>query len=239
MEEAIELGIKELDAQRDEVEVTVLSKGKSGILGLGAEPARVRVSLIAKGLETAQQARQLLETIITHLGVSASVSLKSSQPASDDEREGLILTFDIEGDDAGLLIGRRGDTLGSLQFLANSILHRTAQGKASVVLDVEHYRERRQNSLQSMARRMAERAATTGRPITLEPMPPAERRAIHLALANHPKVTTQSTGEGGFRKVVITPKRRVPRDREQRAPREGREYPSYREHSQDVDSPSV
>ncbi|MCH2672743.1 MAG: KH domain-containing protein, partial [Dehalococcoidia bacterium] len=113
---------------------------------------------------------------------------------------------DLTGEDSGLLIGRRGQTLQALQFLVNLIVRRQFDG-VRVVLDVENYRQRREASLREMASKIAERVTQTNRSITLEPMPPADRRIIHTSLTNHPSVSTESTGEGDSRKVTILPKR--------------------------------
>ena len=114
--------------------------------------------------------------------------------------------MDIEGEDAGLLIGRRGETLRSLQFIVNIIVNRSQEENVRVLLDVEEYRLRRQRSLEELAQRVANKVAGTGRSISLEPMPPNERRIVHMALANNPSVTTESSGWGNGRRVSITPK---------------------------------
>ena len=116
--------------------------------------------------------------------------------------------IDITGDDSGLLIGRRGETLRALQFLVNLAVRNSLGGEGvRVILDVERYRERRHNSLHEMALRVADRVANTGRAISLEPMPAAERRVIHMALADHPGVRTESTGFGESRQVTVAPKK--------------------------------
>ena len=116
--------------------------------------------------------------------------------------------IDITGDDSGLLIGRRGETLRALQFLVNLAVRNSLGGEGvRVILDVERYRERRHNSLHEMALRVADRVANTGRAISLEPMPAAERRVIHMALADHPGVSTESTGFGESRQVTVAPKK--------------------------------
>ena len=214
-EEAIELGLKELDADRDEAEVEILSKGKTGFLGIGSEPARVRVKRIsairndagvstdiegsdttAAGIATAAVGR-----ILEAAGVNVSRTLRS---ANDSESGGPII--DLTGEDSGLLIGRRGQTLQALQFLVNLIVRKQFEG-VRVVLDVENYRQRRENQLKDMATKVADRVAQTKRSITLEPMPPADRRIIHTSLTDHLGVVTESTGEGESRKVTILPKR--------------------------------
>jgi spoIIIJ-associated protein len=115
------------------------------------------------------------------------------------------MTFEIEGQDAGLLIGRRGETLQSLQFLIRMVTNRQLGRKAYVVIDVEDYRERRIQMLRRLARRTAGRVSSSGREDSLEPMSPAERRIVHMALAGHPEVHTESEGEGNQRRVVIFP----------------------------------
>ena len=112
-------------------------------------------------------------------------------------------TIDIQGEDSGLLIGKRGESLQAFQFLVNLVLNMQLRGHLVVIVDVEQYKERRSRSLQDMANRMAERVVTSGRAITLEPMPASERRVIHMTLADHPYVTTESTGAGQDRKVTI------------------------------------
>jgi len=117
------------------------------------------------------------------------------------------LALDIQGEDTGLLIGRRGETLSALQFLVNFMVSHRLKNRVSIMVDVEGYRQRRQESLQALALRIAERVKTSRRTFILEPMDPSDRRIIHLALAEHPDVTTQSMGEGNHRKVTILPKK--------------------------------
>ena len=203
VEEAIELALKELDADRDEAEVEVLSKGKAGFLGIGAELARVRVTKVPQGGSAAAMANEALNRILQSAGVSVSRTLRA---ANDPEVGGPII--DLSGEDAGLLIGRRGQTLQSLQFLVNLIVRKNYGEGVRVVLDVENYRQRRENSLREMASKVASRVAQTSRSITLEPMTPADRRIVHTTLSDHPGVTTESMGVGDDRKVTVLPKHR-------------------------------
>ena len=145
---------------------------------------------------------EVVQKILAGTGTHTISTLKS---AHDADAGGP--SIDITGDDSGLLIGRRGETLRALQFLVNLIVKNRLKDEAvRVVLDIERYKERRNNSLQEMAIRVAEKVAGTGRAVSLEPMPPAERRVIHMALADHPTVSTESSGMGESRKVVIAPK---------------------------------
>lgn len=214
VEVALELALRRLSEAReeeltqDDVEVEVLSRGKAGILGLGAEKARVRVSLRARPeqgeADVAALGRQTLERLLELMGVEATVRLKAASP---EDAGSPTVAFDISGDDLGILIGRRGDTLASLQYLVNLMVSRQLKAQAGIVLDVEGYRERRYQALQALAERIAARVKATGRPFSLEPMPANERRIIHLALRDSPDVVTESAGEGESRKITIFPKR--------------------------------
>tara|TARA_B100000745_G_scaffold293907_1_gene236284 strand:+ start:219 stop:854 length:636 start_codon:yes stop_codon:yes gene_type:complete len=198
VEDAIELGLRELEVDRAEAEIDVVSRGKAGILGIGSEPARVRVTRIDTPSDVVKTTSEVIDNIISLLGVEVVSTL------TQVEREDLGgPVFEIEGDDAGLLIGRRGDTLKALQFLVKYLVSQKLDANVNILVDVEGYQDRRYQSLMSMARRVAQRVTDSGRPITLEPMPPNERRIVHIALADHHRVTTESTGSGSSRQVVV------------------------------------
>jgi spoIIIJ-associated protein len=203
VEEAEELALKELGADRNEAEVEVLSRGKSGFLGIGAELARVKVTRISGGGNAASLAIEAVSKILAAARVNVINTLRSG---NDPEAGGPII--DLTGEDSGLLIGRRGQTLQALQFIVNLIVRQRFGEDIRVVLDVERYRQRREASLQDMAAKVAARVVQTGRSITLEPMSAADRRIIHLSLANHQGVTTESVGFGEERKVTIIPNRK-------------------------------
>ena len=203
VEEAIELALKELDADRDEAEVEVLSRGKSGFLGIGAELARVRVTKIPQGGSSAALANETISKILQAAGVNVSRTLRA---AHDPEVGGPII--DLSGEDSGLLIGRRGQTLQSLQFLVNLIVRKQSGEDVRVVLDVERYRQRRESSLRDLANKVASRVIQSNRSVTLEPMSPADRRIIHTTLSEYSGVSTESTGMGDNRKVTIMPAER-------------------------------
>ena len=152
-----------------------------------------------KDEEAEQLVAELLDYFLGTMGVVAETYIR------EDDEEG-SMTFEIEGQDAGLLIGRRGETLQALQFLVRMVTNRQLGRKAYVVIDIEDYRERRVQMLRRLARRMAGRVGSSGRADSLEPMSPAERRIVHMALAGHPEVRTESEGEGNQRRVVIFPK---------------------------------
>jgi spoIIIJ-associated protein len=213
VEEAEELALKELGVDRSEVEVEILSRGKAGFLGIGAELARVRVTRLSEGGEAAgaseasgasgDVASAAVNTVNKILSLGRVNVVSTLRAANDPEVGGPIV--DLTGEDSGLLIGRRGQTLQSLQFIVNLIVRKEYGENVRVVLDVEHYRQRREASLRDMATKVAARVAQTGRAITLEPMTAADRRVIHLALSNYPGVITESVGMGEERKVSIIP----------------------------------
>jgi spoIIIJ-associated protein len=207
VEAAIQKALETLNLSREEVEVTVVKEGKHGILGLGAEEAMVRVEPLASAPENMDDmAREVLETLLARMGVMASVACQSKPPVGGGEGAGAVITLDVTGDDLGILIGRRGQTLSSLQYVVRLILAHQTQARVPIVIDVEGYKQRRYEALQALAQRMAEQVKARGRPFTLEPMLAYERRIIHLALADDPDVTTESVGEGETRKVVIMPR---------------------------------
>ncbi|MBI4233025.1 MAG: protein jag [Chloroflexi bacterium] len=221
MEEAVELALRQLDAKREEVEIEVLSRGRPGFLGIGAEPARVRAVVLPATETQARSAKEAVDQFLAALGVKAIATIGKPAPDAPD-----VSLIDIEGEDAGLLIGRRGETLRALQFLVNLVMARRTEGKGQVVVDVEHYKQRRQQALRELALRVADRVAAGGRSITLEPMPASERRIIHLTLAQHPRVSTQSVGDGDARKVTVFPRRASPRPGEVARPSPAGEQPA-------------
>jgi len=202
-EEAIEIALKELGVDRADVEIDVISEGKpGGFFGIGSEPARVRVAIVEKPSDVVTVALEVLDRLISEMGVSAVINLKH---AFKEEVGGPV--FDIVGDDSGLLIGRRGETLRALQFVASLLTSRRVESKSRIFVDVSGYQERRYEALTNMAQKVAQRVNASGYAVTLEPMPPNERRIVHLALAEHPKVETASTGEGEGRQVVVEPRK--------------------------------
>ncbi len=175
---------------------------------MGAEEALIRVEPLVptpeKESDIAETARNILETLLTLIGVTASVV---SPARSFIEGEATApIAFDIKGDDLGILIGRRGQTLSCLQYIVRLIVGHQTEAWVPIIIDVEEYKQRRYEALQALAWRIAEQVKAEQAPFTLEPMSAYERRIIHLALAEHPDVMTQSIGEGEARKVVILPK---------------------------------
>jgi len=154
--------------------------------------------------ESSRVAKDIIEALLAMMGLTASVTRQEAGPVSGDEEEAAApIAFNIEGDDLGLLIGRRGQTLACLQYIVRIIVGQQTESWLPIVIDVEGYKQRRYEALRTLALRIAERVKTSKMPFTLEPMPAYERRITHLTLADHPDVTTQSIGEGESRKVVI------------------------------------
>lgn len=202
VEEAVQQALEHLGVNDDQVEITVIKRGKPGILGLGGEEAKIRVRLLPETKPKAdviKVAQGALELLLKLMGMTAEVQV------SKDE---IPVSLNIQGEDLGILIGRRGQTLACLQYIIRLIVASKLKAWLPITVDVADYRKRRHEALRSLALRLAERVKVSKHPMTLEPMPPDERRIIHLALANHADVTTQSAGEGEGRKVVILLRKR-------------------------------
>jgi spoIIIJ-associated protein len=214
VEEAIQKALEQLSVSREEVEVTVVKEGKPGILGLGGEKATVRVRLLGmepeEKSEIAEVAKEALENLLVRLGVEASVVSEIKPPVEEGAEASELINLDVTGDDLGILIGRRGQTLAALQHMVRLIVAHQVKARVPIVIDVEGYKERRYSALQALAQRVAEQVKERKKPFTLEPMPAYERRIIHLTLADDPDVTTESTGVGEVRKVVIMPREPKP-----------------------------
>lgn len=195
VEEAVKMALEELQMKENEVNVEVLEEPSKGFLGiLGSKMARVKVT---EKVDPLKNTRKFLEDIAEKMGVIVDVVVKP-------EKSGYI-TMELVGDDLGILIGRRGDTLDALQYLANLVANKNNLGaRLKIILDAENYRARREETLIKLAVRMADKVKKTGRKIVLEPMNPQERRIIHTALQHEDQIDTLSEGEEPFRKVVIS-----------------------------------
>jgi spoIIIJ-associated protein len=203
VDEAIEKGLAELGVTRAAVNVEIVREGARGILGLGGEDALVRLTRAdtpsaPPHAQAETDAQKILEALLDRMGIRSRVEIL---PAAESEGPDAF-ALNVVGDDLGMLIGRRGETLRDLEYVVRLML--TPKHKAAkVVVDVEGYRVRRERVLSELAKRMADRVAANRQPITLEAMPPNERRIVHLTLRDHPFVTTNSIGEGEHRRVMI------------------------------------
>jgi spoIIIJ-associated protein len=153
-----------------------------------------------------QTAKKVLEELLALMGLNGAVRTSDEFTVNNDDGGFASIGLNIEGEDLGILIGRRGQTMVSLQYIVRLIMAHKMQVQIPIVLDVEGYKQRRCEGLRTLALRLAEQVSTRKSPFTMEPMPAFERRVIHITLADHPDVITESTGIGEARKVVITPK---------------------------------
>lgn len=158
--------------------------------------------------EMVEKAKSVVETLLDKLGVKATVGLHPDPLVIQEDEAPQAIVFNITGDDLGILIGRHGQTLASLQYIVRIITAQQAKSWIPVILDVEEYKQRRYQALRSLAMSIADMVKIKKMPFKLEPMPAYERRIIHLALMDHPDIMTVSTGEGEARRVVVSPKQK-------------------------------
>lgn len=233
---AIEKGLAQLGVGRNDVIIEVVDEGSRGLLGIGSRDAVVRLTSMLtpptpkpqpvrekvappqpktvpalaasvtndEEVDEKEVAADVIRELLDKMGVEADVSTRLTEP--DDVTGKQLNVVEINGDDLGMLIGPRGDTLNSIQYITRLMAGHKLRERANFVIDVQGYRERREQALARLAERMAQKVVTRRRPVSLEPMPPHERRIIHMTLRNDKAVYTQSTGEGKRRKVRILPK---------------------------------
>lgn len=196
--EATELALEALGVAEDEATVEVLDEGTKGFLGIGSKEAKVRATL--KNAEV-YAARQFLDSIFKAMSLEVVIDIT---PDKD------LMKIELSGAHMGIVIGKRGDTLDSLQYLTSLIVNHESDGYIKVTIDTENYRQKREEALVALSERLADKVARSGKKYTLEPMNPYERRIIHANLQSSEKVTTFSVGEEPYRKVVIAPKNARP-----------------------------
>lgn len=230
--DAVEAALKVLNADRDEVEIEIIDEGAKGFLGIGAREATVRVTLknaggadkapAKKASETKANADKPTkptnadkpkksaasgnpeETAVKFLkDIFDAMNLEVEISSSLDEQ---ALSIDLSGENMGIVIGKRGDTLDSLQYLTSLVVNRESVDYIKVSIDTENYREKRTEALTALSKRLADKVTRTGKKFTLEPMNPYERHVIHSNLQDSATVTTYSIGSEPYRKVVIAPK---------------------------------
>ena len=233
LEEAIEEGLEKLGLPEDAVEIEILDEGNKGLFGLGSRQSRIRLTVknddfvqeigdelknsVYLEKEEKEDTRKevddedhdlnvVKETVVDLLRlmkVPAEVKAERGEP--DDERSRPPILIDILGDDLSILIGRKAETLDALQFITRLIVGKELEKSVPISIDVQGYRKRRTQQIRKLANRVADQVRETGRSQSLEPMPPNERRIVHIELKDNPHVYTESTGEGNRRKVVIYP----------------------------------
>lgn len=194
--EAVELALIELDATRENVEIEVLEESSKGIFGLfRTKDAKVLVTLNENAHAVAEE---FLQNIFKKMNMNVKINAKTDKN---------VLNIELSGDEMALLIGKRGQTLDSIQYLVSLFINRKREDYIRVVLDTENYREKRTKTLEKLAQRMADKAKKMRKDIILEPMNPYERRIIHSTLQNNKFVSTKSDGEDPNRRVIIFLKR--------------------------------
>ena len=197
VDEAVTKALIELETTSDKLEYEVVEKGSAGFLGIGAKPAIIR----AKKKETLEdRAIDFLSQVFDAM----NLDVKIAAAFNEEECE---MNIDLSGEDMGILIGKRGQTLDSLQYLISLVVNKGTDEYIRVKVDTENYRQRRKETLENLAKNISYRVKRTKRPVSLEPMNPYERRIIHSALQNDRFVTTHSEGEEPYRRVVVTLKR--------------------------------
>ena len=194
-EEALMAGLTQMGLPSDKVDVEVLEEGTKGFLGIGAKPYRLR---LVKKDTPAIRAEEFLKNVTSLMGLEVSFDITEDEDA---------MLINMQGDNQGILIGHRGETLDALQYLTSLQVNKGGKEYRRVTLDTEGYRAKREQTLIALAGRMANKVHKSGRRMMLEPMNPYERRILHSTLQDNPYVTTHSEGEEPNRRVVITPKR--------------------------------
>ena len=193
VDEALTDALIKLETTSDNVEYEVIEKESNGILGLFSKPAKIRVR-VKNSVQNI--AKSFLERILNAMNIQAKIEIDF------DEVEG-VMQIDLSGDDMGVLIGKRGQTLDSLQYLTSLVINKESDSYLKVKLDTENYRERRRETLENLAKNLAYKVKRTKKQVILEPMNPYERRIIHSALQNDKYVTTKSEGDEPYRHVVV------------------------------------
>ena len=197
VEDALTDASVQLGITSDQLEYEIVEKGSSGFLGIGSKNAVIRVK-IKSSIE--DEVKKFLTSVFNAMNMEVEIIINKNE----DEK---FLDVELKGDDMGVLIGKRGQTLDSLQYLTSLAINKHRDEYYKVKIDTEDYRKRRKDTLENLAKNIAYKVKRTKRPVSLEPMNPFERRVIHSALQNDKYVTTHSEGEEPFRRVVVTLKK--------------------------------
>ena len=203
VEKAIDLAAVELDIDRDNLDITVLDNGDSDSESYARILATIPEIEQNSGEPILVSVHRVLSEFLHHMDIDATICLQDQETSPNDTRA--PIRINIEGDGLATLIGRRGETLASLEYLTRLIVSNKQNRRANLSLDVDGYKQHREHQLKRLAQRMANQVQQFGRPIALEPMPANERRIVHITLEHNPEVTTNSTGDGNQRRVNIQP----------------------------------
>ena len=188
-----------LEATSENLDYDVIDKGSSGFLGIGSRPAKIRAR---RTLNAREKAEEFLSRVFEAMQIQVNVDIT-------EKKKKKIMNIDLSGEDMGVLIGKRGQTLDSVQYLASLVVNKNTEEYVRVKVDTENYRQRRKDTLENLAKNIASKVRRSGKTVTLEPMNPYERRVIHSALQNDRYVETHSEGQEPFRRVVVTLKEGV------------------------------
>ena len=205
VDDAVTKALVSLGVTSDKLEYEVLEKGSNGILGIGSKPAKINARVkeeVVEKVETPEDVEKIATDFLAKVFEAMKLTVKINITVNEDN-----VDIDLVGDDMGVLIGKRGQTLDSLQYLVSLVINKKSEKYLRVKLDTENYRERRKETLENLAKNIAFKVKRTKRPVSLEPMNPYERRVIHSALQNDRYVTTKSEGDEPFRHVVVLLKR--------------------------------
>lgn len=197
VDDAITEALIRLGTTSDKIEYEVIEKGSAGFLGINRKDAVIKVR---KKNDVEDNIREFLAKVFEAMDLNVEILMEKNE-------DGNTINVELKGDDMGVLIGKRGQTLDSLQYLTNLAVNKNAENYVKVKIDTEDYRKRRKETLENLAKNIAYKVKRTKRPVSLEPMNPFERRVIHSALQNDKFVTTHSEGEEPYRHVVVTLKR--------------------------------
>lgn len=193
VDEAVTEAMIKLDTTSDKLEYEVIETGSNGILGIGKKPAIIK----ARRKSTIEDvAKDFLDKVFKAMNIAATVDIKVSE-------ENRSMDINLSGEEMGLLIGKRGQTIDSLQYLVSLVVNKESKEYLRVKIDTENYRERRKATLEELAKNIAYKVKRTKRPVSLEPMNPYERRIIHSALQNDRYVTTRSEGDEPYRHIIV------------------------------------
>lgn len=198
--EAITEACQKLGVTSDKLEYTVLEEGSTGFLGIGSKPAVIKASVKVEEVSVENAAKNFLNDVFAAMNMTVVVDVKYDEAGNS-------MDIDLSGEEMGVLIGKRGQTLDSLQYLVSLVVNKGSEDYIRVKVDTENYRQRRKETLENLAKNIAYKVKRTKRSVSLEPMNPYERRIIHSALQNDKYVTTYSEGEESFRRVVVTVKK--------------------------------
>ena len=202
VDDAITAACQEFTVTSDRLDYEVIEEGSSGFLGIGSKPAviKARVKEEVKEVTVTDMAKQFLKEVFNAMNMAVAVDVEYDEAEKN-------MNIDLSGNEMGVLIGKRGQTLDSLQYLVSLVVNKGEEDYIRVKVDTENYRQRRKETLENLAKNISYKVKRTKRPVSLEPMNPYERRIIHSALQNDRYVSTHSEGEEPFRRVVVTLKK--------------------------------